>query len=146
MLYCTDSVYVYRNHRPRFRLAKHIAAGAGAFTFYQEKPACLYTKRMLFKALIIIISALLFGLLSCIIYFAGNDLLFLVLDEGCGLLLLTLSIYNSIKVNDLRGLLFTFLDMLHIGLWIVGVVAVAWKEEETAEAKATFADLLMQLR
>lgn len=143
VLYCTDSVVVYRNHRSRFRLAKHIAAGAGAFTFYQEQPGCIYVKHRLWKASLVTMSALLFTALFCIALFAGNSALLLLLGGGCVLLLLALSIYSAIKAHNMCGLLFPLLDLLHIGLWISGAVAVAWREEET---DTELANLLVQLR
>ena len=103
----------------------------------------MYVQHMLWKASIATISALLFTLLFCIALFAGNGLLLLLLGGGCGLLLLTLSICSTIKARNICGLLFPLIDVLHIGLWISGAIAVALKEEET---DAAFADLLVQLR
>jgi putative flippase GtrA/GT2 family glycosyltransferase len=74
-LCCTDKVYVYRNHKPKFRLVKHIAAGAGSVTFYHENPDCTYVRRMLLKGGLVTASACLLVILLITTAVLGNIVL-----------------------------------------------------------------------
>ena len=128
---CTDTVPVYRNHQRKFRLAKHIAAGAGAMTFYRENPTCPYARWMFVKAALVTVSAILLGVMLIAAVALGNALLLVLLSGSIGFVLLALGIASVVNARDMRGMLFPALDMLHIGLWIVGAVYVAWSREAT---------------
>jgi putative flippase GtrA len=131
VLCCTDTVCVYRNHQPKFRLAKHFAAGAGAMTFYRENAACPYVKHMLFKAAVITGITFLLGTVLFSAVALGNTLLLALVSSCIGCALFALGIVSVMKARDMRGMLFPLLDILHIGLWIAGAAYVGWREEET---------------
>ncbi len=140
---CTDTIYVYRNHRRKFRLLKHFSAGAGAMTFYREDPTCLYTRRMLVKAGIVAVSAILFGILIIAAAVLGEDLLLPMLSGSIGFSWLALGIVSAVKARDIRGLLFPVLDTVHIGIWIAGAAYGIWRREAMHK---TLADLLVAWR
>jgi putative flippase GtrA/GT2 family glycosyltransferase len=142
-IFCTDAVYIYRNHLPRFRFAKHIAAGASATTFYREQRQCKHAQRMLWKAHF---ATLTFSLFPGAIFFSllfGMMALFYALCMGVGSALLVLSFYTAYRVHDIRALCFPALDLLHIALWVIGAATIEWKEDET---DVSLANLLLQLR
>jgi dolichol-phosphate mannosyltransferase len=142
--FCTDNLCVSRHHKPKFRLVKHFAAGAGAVEFHQTSADCVYAKKRLFKAGIVTLSAaLLLGLLlvACVL----SQWLWLALLGGClagGLFVL--GVLSTIKARDIRGLIFPWLDLVHIGLWIIGASYVTWMQEP--EQKKALAELLVALR
>jgi putative flippase GtrA len=140
---CTGTVHVYRNHQRKFRLAKHIAAGAGAMTFYRENPTCPYARWMFVKAALVTVSAILLGVALIAAVALGNGLLLALLGGSTGFALLALGIASVVKARDIRGMLFPALDMLHIGFWIVGAAYVAWRREA---ANAPLADTLVAWR
>ncbi len=140
---CTDSVYVYRHHQPKFRLVKHFSAGAGAVTLYREDPTCLYARKMLFKAGLVTVSAVLFGILLIASAALGKDLFLEMLGGSAGLAWLVLGIVSAVKARDIRGLLFPLLDTVHISFWIAGAAYVTWRREAT---DTKLADLLVAWR
>jgi putative flippase GtrA/glycosyltransferase involved in cell wall biosynthesis len=142
--FCTDSLWVSRHHKPKFRLVKHFAAGAGAVEFHQTSTDCPYVKNRLFKAGIVTFSAALFlGLLvvACVL---SQWLALALLGGGLVGILFVLGVLSMIKARDIRGLLFPWLDVLHIGLWILGASYVTWMQEP--QQKKALAELLVALR
>jgi putative flippase GtrA/glycosyltransferase involved in cell wall biosynthesis len=142
--FCTDSLCVTRHHKPKFRLVKHFAAGAGAVEFHQTSADCPYVKNRLFKAGIVTFSAALFlGLLvvACVL---SQWLALALLTGSLVSAMFVLGILSTIKARDIRGLLFPWLDLLHIGLWILGASYVTWMQEP--QQKKALAELLVALR
>lgn len=143
VLCCTDKVYVYRNHQPKFRLVKHIAAGAGAVTFYHENPACTYVHRMLLKAGLVTASACLLVILLITTATLGNIFLLALLCGSVGCALVALGIVSAVRARDPRGILFPVLDILHIGFWIAGAASATWKRDSE---DSSFANILVAYR
>lgn len=142
---CTDNIYVYRNHQRKFRLVKQFSAGAGALSLYRDDPGCLYARRMLIKAGLVTLTALLFGVLITTAVALGEDV-FLAVLSGCFVLAcLVLGIVSAVKARDIRALLFPLLDTVHISIWIAGAIYAAWKAEAT-DTNTKLADLLVAWR
>ncbi len=146
-IFCTDAITVERHHAQKFRLAKQFSAGAGAMEFYQDYPDCLYVKRRMQKAGLITTGSLLFlTLLLVALAFGDGFTLFL-----SGILLLGafsgLSLISAVKAKSLRGLLFPALDVIHIGLWIIGLAYAAKKNDKSqGTSEQPFANSLLALR
>src|SRR5438045_2063519 len=124
-LFCTDTLCVTRHHNPKFRLVKHVASGAGAMEFSQDSTDCAYLEKRLLKARIVILSTLLFlGLLiaACVL---GEWLWLALLGASSACVWLVLSVISAVKARDIRGLVFPWFDVLHIGAWIFGATYVA---------------------
>jgi hypothetical protein len=143
VLCCTDKVYVYRNHQPKFRLVKHIAAGAGAMTFYHENAACTYVYGMLLKAGLVTASVYIFVILLITTATLGNIFFLALLFGSVGFALVALGIVSAVRARDLRGILFPVLDILHIGFWIAGAASAAWKRDSE---DSSFANMLVAYR
>ena len=67
----------------------------------------------------LLLASLALGEVSVLFCLAGS--------VGIGLLLL--SVLSALRSHSLRGLLFPFLDFLHIGLWMAGAAYAAGKPE-----------------
>ncbi len=119
---CTDKFWVYRNHVQKFRLVKQFSSGIGGAIFYQDNPECPFVRRRMFE-----MGLALFGFLSTAVAF----LLFSIIGHGIervaflivvAVIFGLLSVVSTWKAHDWRGMLFPFLDLLHIGLWIAGAL------------------------
>jgi putative flippase GtrA len=143
-IFCTDALWVERHHQRKFRLSKQFAAGAGAAAFYQDYPDNSYIRRRMQKARLIAAMILLLPVML-IVSLALNEVPVLlgVLGSLC-IGLFFLSILSALRARSLRGLLFPFLDFLHIGLWLAGAVYVAGKPEHEREDE--LASSLLALR
>ena len=140
---CTDSVYVYRNHQSKFRFVKHVAAGAGAVTFYHEEQDCAYVRQMLLKAALVTASLFLASALFISIAALGSMLMLALLSASIAFIFIIFGIVSTVIARDLRGIVFPVLDILHIGFWIIGAVSVMWRRESD---NAFFAEILVANR
>jgi len=146
---CTDTIWVHRNHKRKFRLAKQLSAGSGAYQFYQDNPDCLYARRLIHKAiagsigfLVVVFTLLLMPFTSRL---QGLPVPY-IMDGFTSLLLcgfLCLGIASAIKARNWLGLCFPLLDVLHIAIWIGGALYVAIRRGHTNSA---FARFLIQYR
>jgi glycosyltransferase involved in cell wall biosynthesis len=142
-LICTDTLYVYRNHKRKLRLVKQLSAGSGAYKFYKDNPDCEYTRRLMNKAaLVIVLFAALMSTTLASLLIVG-----LLALSGLVLILLAtmipLSVASMIKARDWRGVLFPVLDVLHVGIWIIGAMYLALRN---GKVDPVVARLLVQYR
>jgi glycosyltransferase involved in cell wall biosynthesis len=119
---CTDTLYVYRLHQRKFRLVKHFSAGIALMAFHQAHPTSGFTKPFLLKAC---------GTVTCLIALIAAAIVLVSMHRiaalpefgiGLALALLPFSMLSVIKARDWRGIIFPFLDILHIGLMIAGTM------------------------
>lgn len=142
---CTDTLCVYRNHKRKFRLAKQLSAGSGAYQFHHDNPDCLYARRLIHKAIFSSICFLLILFMPFIMPLTGLPTTYIAIGFTVCLLLSTLllSIASMLKARDWRGLLFPLLDVLHIAIWISGALYIALRR---GHADSAFARFLIQYR
>jgi putative flippase GtrA/glycosyltransferase involved in cell wall biosynthesis len=123
---CTNRSQVFRLHRPRFRLAKHVNAGIAAAEFYRKFPENGFVRRRLRRAALFVTAAVSVPTVLIGTLFLGSSVFTGTL---CLLLLLTiglLGMQTAQTARDWRAVVFPALDLLHIGLWIAGLtVAIA---------------------
>ncbi|HLV97565.1 MAG TPA: GtrA family protein [Ktedonobacterales bacterium] len=121
-LLCTDQLAVYRLHRRKFRLAKHFSAGIAALDFHRKYPESGYSKRMLMKALLVVFCGLTVTAALAVTLALHADLFFLGICIMMGLAFFLLGLFSIRSAQDWRGILFPFLDIIHIGFWISGAI------------------------
>jgi len=119
---CTDTLYVYRLHQPKFRLVKHFSAGIAALAFHQAHATNGYTTRFLLKACSVV--ACLMALIATDIVLVSTYGITALPELGIALVLalFPFSILSVIKARDWRGVVFPLLDILHIGLLTAGTM------------------------
>ena len=140
---CTDTLYVYRNHKRKLRLVKQLSAGSGAYKFYRDNPTCEYTRRLMNKALLVLLlfAAMIFTTLVSV--WTIGPLALLILLLVLLIALLPLSVASIIKARDWRGIFFPVLDVLHVSIWMLGALYLALRN---GKVDPVFARLLIQYR
>ena len=142
-LLCTDELCVHRLHRSKLRLAKHVTAGMAAVDFYRKFPRSHFVRRRLAQAALVaagvpaLLALIAWGLLvhwpSVSLAVLSSLLVFFML----------LAMKSVERARDWRAVTFPFLDVLHIGLWILGAsVATA----TTRRVRSRVSDALMAMR
>lgn len=143
-IFCTNTLYVERHHKRKFRLAKQFSAGAGAVAFYQDYPENSYIRRRMQKARFLATALCLLPLVTIVLLALGE--IPLLFDIGAAVCLgaLFLSLLSMLRARSLRGFLFPLLDFLHLSLWLAGAAYVAGKQEY--ERDDEFESSLLALR
>lgn len=140
---CTDDLWVYRNHKRKFRLAKQLSAGSGAYQFYKDHPDCEYARILMQKALLTFMVFLLLATITLTAPFTfGSTLIFslaVMLSAG----MLSLGVVSMLKAQDIRGFCFPLLDVAHIAIWLGGACYLALRN---GHADPGFAKFLIQYR
>ena len=120
-LLCSDRSRVYRLHKPKFRLAKHVTAGMAAGDYYRRFPKDGFIRRRVFHAGVF--SALVAGIaaLAVVGLVIPSPLMLLTLLATLLAASVLLAGVNARLMRDWRGVTFPFLDALHIGCWVAGL-------------------------
>lgn len=121
-IFCTDQVRVYRNHKRKFRLFKQFSSGISGVAFYRDYPQCPYAQRRIFEMTLVLGFLLLASVTALFVWIMGSGLERLTLAIVIMDMFSFLGAVSAWKARDLRGLLFPFLDMFHVGFWVAGAL------------------------
>jgi putative flippase GtrA/GT2 family glycosyltransferase len=142
-LLCTNELCVHRLHRSKLRLAKHVTAGMAAVDFFRKFPSSHFVRRRLAQAALVAAGVPAVLALIAVGLLAGWPSLSLAVLSSLLMVVVLLAMKSVEQARDWRAMAFPLLDVLHIGLWILGVgVALA----TTQRARARVSDALMAMR
>jgi putative flippase GtrA/GT2 family glycosyltransferase len=142
-LLCTDELCVHRLHRSKFRLAKHVTAGMAAVDFYRKFPSSHFVRRRLAQAALVAAGVPAVLALIAVGVLVGWPSLSLAVLSSLLMVLLLLAVKSVEQARDWRAVMFPFLDVLHIGLWVLGASVAIFARQRT---RHRVSDALLAMR
>ena len=121
-LLCTGRSRVYRLHKPKLRLAKHVTAGMAAADFYRAFPKDRFIRRRLFQAALVTAAAAVTAGLVAVSIALSSLALGLFVAGTIALAAIGLSAVSVRSARDWRAVCFPLVVAIHIVSWMAGLL------------------------